>query len=142
VRPARPEALALEAVRAGDANALLGLGRARELKGDREGADAAYRQAADANGGPTDAQLVWMREEAGDREGAETLALQALEAGDFFVLRDLVEMRDKAGDWEGVEALYRRTADAGRLPVLNGKRWQYGLDPDGSPSAPWSPNYH
>nr|WP_237535859.1 hypothetical protein [Streptomyces sp. SID3343] len=132
------EALALEAVGAGDADALLSLGRTREQDGDREGAEAAHRKAADANGGPTTAHLARMREEAGDKEGAESLALEAADTGDFYVLRDLEWMRQEAGDHEGVEALYRHAADAGHLPSLGLERWQYGLDPDGSPSAPWS----
>ncbi|WP_331765896.1 helix-turn-helix domain-containing protein [Embleya sp. NBC_00896] len=135
------EALALEAVGAGDANALLGLGRMREEEGDREGAEAAYRQASDANGGPTIAHMARMREEAGDKESAEALALKAADAGDFYVLRDLARMREEAGDLEGVEALYRHAADAGHLPSLLGERWQYGLEPDGSPSSPWSADY-
>ncbi|MYS85216.1 hypothetical protein GTZ85_34640 [Streptomyces sp. SID5474] len=136
------ETLALEAVRAGDANALLELGRLREEEGDAEGAEAAYRQAADANGGPTAAHMARTREEAGDKESAETLALKAADAGDFHVLRDLARMRKEAGDGEGAEALHRHAADAGHLPSLGIERWRYGLDPDGSPSAPWSADHH
>ncbi|MFF7247576.1 hypothetical protein ACFZBU_27125 [Embleya sp. NPDC008237] len=135
------EALALEAVGAGDANALLELGRMREEEGDREGAEAAYRRAADANGGLTVAQMAWVREEAGDKASAETVALKAADAGDFYVLRDLARMRGEAGDREGVEALYRHAADAGHLRSLSMERWQHGLDPDGSPSAPWSADH-
>lgn len=131
------EALAWEVARAGDTIALLDLWRTREEAGDRVGAEAAYRQAEEANGGPTPTHLARMREEAGDREGAEALALKAADSGDFFVLRDLDQMREKSGDQEAVDALYRHAADAGHVRSLLRKKWQYGLDPDGSPSSPW-----
>ncbi|MFJ6727497.1 helix-turn-helix domain-containing protein [Streptomyces sp. NPDC091281] len=133
------EAIAREAADAGDIFPLLQLWRARLDNGDLEGAESAFRQAAEVNGGPTPAHLARSREEAGDREGAEALALKAADAGDFYVLRDLERMRDEAGDDEGLDALYRHAADAGHLtPLLGRGIWQYGLDPDGSPSSPWS----
>ncbi|MFI6804290.1 helix-turn-helix domain-containing/SEL1-like repeat protein [Streptomyces luteogriseus] len=132
------EAIAREAAIAGDIDPLLHLWRTR-LDEDPEGAESAFRQASEVNGGPTPAHLARSREEAGDREGAEAIALKAADDGDFFVLRDLERMRDAAGDDEGLDALYRHAADAGHLPPLLGsRRWPYGLDPDGSPTSPWS----
>ncbi|MFD3309954.1 helix-turn-helix domain-containing protein [Streptomyces sp. NPDC058694] len=133
------EAIAREAADAGDIFPLLQLWRTRLDNGDLEGAESAFRQAAEANGGPTPAHLARTREEAGDREGAEALALKAADNGDFYILRDLERMRGESGDPEDLDALYRHAADAGHLlPLLGSERWQYGLDPDGSPSSPWS----
>ncbi|MGV9358335.1 helix-turn-helix domain-containing protein [Streptomyces misionensis] len=132
------QALAREAADAGDISPLLHLWRAW-LDSYPERAESAFRQAAEANGGPAPAHLARTREEAGDREGAEAIALKAADAGDFYVLRDLERMRGKASDQEGLDALYRHAADAGHLRSLLGHgRWQYGLDPDGSPSSPWN----
>ncbi|WP_171163851.1 helix-turn-helix domain-containing protein [Streptomyces sp. I05A-00742] len=132
------EAIAREAANAGNILPLLQLWRSRLDGGDLEGAESAFRQAAEANGGPTPAHLARMREQAGDREGAESLALKAADAGDFYILRDLERMRNEAGDEKGLDALYRHAADAGHIRSLLGhRRWQYGLDPDGSPSSPW-----
>ncbi|MGW1391949.1 tetratricopeptide repeat protein [Streptomyces nigra] len=131
------EAIAREAAGGGDIFPLLHLWRARLDDGNLDDAESAFRQAAEVNGGPTPAHLARMREEAGDREGAEAIALKAADGGDFYVLRDLERMREK--DREGLDALYRHAADAGYLPpLLDSERWRYGLDPDGSPSSPWS----
>ncbi|MGC9404710.1 hypothetical protein [Streptomyces sp. DZ1-3] len=132
------EALAREAADSGDISPLLDLWRERLDAGDLEGAESVFRQAAEANGGPTQAHLARMLEQAGDQEGAEALALRAADAGDFYILRDLDRMRNEAGDEKGLDALYRHAADAGHIRSLLGHgRWQYGLDPDGSPSSPW-----
>ncbi|WP_344984959.1 hypothetical protein, partial [Streptomyces violaceus] len=66
------------------------------------------------------ASLAGLREKAGDREGAEQFARQAADAGDTSCLGWLAGVRRKAGAYD--DGL-----------------WQYGLDPDGTPSAPWVP---
>ncbi|MEU7061473.1 hypothetical protein AB0A61_37350, partial [Streptomyces sp. NPDC046197] len=92
-------------------DALLRLAEMREQAGDREGAEALARQAADH--GSTDAllRLAEMREQAGDREGAEALARQAADHGNTGTLHDLFD-----------------------------RLWPNGLDPDGTHTPPWQPS--
>ncbi|WP_395100506.1 hypothetical protein ACGRHW_40860 [Streptomyces noursei] len=110
----------------------------REKAGDSKGAEALYRQAADT--GDTDAllDLAGMREAAGDREGAEALTRQAADTGNTSALHRLAEMREEIGDHTGAEALYRQAANAGKVSFRSTERWPYGLDPDGTPTLPWS----
>ncbi|MFJ3867651.1 hypothetical protein [Streptomyces nigra] len=98
-------------------DAPLHLAREREEAGDREGAEALYREAADH--GSTEAlwQLAVIQEEAGDREGAEALARQAADHGSTDALWQLAEMREE-GDREGATALYRQAADRGSTYAL------------------------
>jgi hypothetical protein len=88
----------------------------RELAGDRDGAEALLRQAAAL--GDTDAsrQLAVMRESAGDRANATILAR-------------------KVTDYGGASVEYEHTAWASMLRM----RWPHGMDPDGTPTAPWQP---
>ncbi|WP_434434149.1 tetratricopeptide repeat protein [Streptomyces noursei] len=132
------EALAHQAANAGDTYALLDLAETREKAGDSKGAEALYRQAADT--GDTDAllDLAGMREAAGDREGAEALTRQAADTGNTSALHRLAEMREEIGDHTGAEALYRQAANAGKVSFRSTERWPYGLDPDGTPTLPWS----
>lgn len=136
------EAIAQEAAAHGDLSPLLALWRSRLDEGDPEGAEAAFSLAAEANGGPTHAHVARSREESGDQAGAEAVALAIAATGDFDVLRDLERMRAEAGDEEGLQSLYLHAADAGEVRALLG-RWSlpYGLDPDGSPAAPWCEGY-
>lgn len=75
------------------------------------------------------------------------LAVEAAEAGATWGLSRLAGLREKAGDREGARALILRAADAGDMtgPVLlqilaPGTELlpRYGLNPDGTPAAPWS----
>ncbi len=120
----------------------------REEAGDRDGAEALSQQAAD--GGDTIAlsQLAVMRESAGDRASAETLARQAADHGDTDVLRQLAEVRETAGDRANATILARKVADYGGAFVeyehtawasMLRIRWPHGMDPDGTPTAPWQP---
>ncbi|MFI9445568.1 hypothetical protein ACIHBO_35785, partial [Streptomyces avermitilis] len=84
--------------------------------GDREGAEALARQAADRGNTDVLCRLAQVREGAGDREGAEALFRQAADRGSTHVLYRLAEMRE----------------------VLR-RQWPYGLDPDGTPTPPWQP---
>ncbi|WP_157955238.1 hypothetical protein [Streptomyces noursei] len=110
----------------------------REKAGDGEGAEALYRRAA--NTGDTDAllDLAAMRKEAGDGEGAEALYRRAANTGNTSALRSLEEMREEIGDHTGAEAFARQAANAGNISFRSTERWPYGLDPDGTPTLPWS----
>ncbi|MEW1583422.1 hypothetical protein AB0407_35920 [Streptomyces microflavus] len=120
--------------------ALSRLAEMREKAGDRERAEALARRAGE---GFALFGLAAMREEAGDREGAETLAQRAADHGDIDTLLRLAAMREEAGDREGARTLAQRAADHGStartllLEVLQ-QLWPYGLDPDGTPTGPWS----
>lgn len=91
-----------------------------------------------------------MREDAGDREGAATLARQAADHGDTYALARFAEMRERAADREGAETLARQAADQGStdntlarlvgMPAMLNRLWPDGLDPDGTPTAPWQPS--
>ncbi|MFC9331281.1 hypothetical protein [Kitasatospora sp. NPDC057015] len=131
------ELLARQAAEAGNPSALARLAQIREEAGRRESAELLARQAAEAGDPSALAHLAERREWAGDRAGAEALARQASEAGEPSVPARLARAREAAGDGEGAEALYRQAADEGRrtFPLT---RWPYGLDPDGSPTPPWS----
>ena len=93
-----------------------------------------------------------MRQKAGDKEGVETLPQQAVGAGHLDVLIEVARMRETAGDKAGAEHFARLAADAGYTSALaplartRAKRgtgdtatllWRHGLDPDGTPTAPW-----
>ncbi len=133
-----------EAADAGNRNAPCRIARMRERAGDREGAEQLLREAA---GNPLASwTLVMIRERAGDREGAERLALQAAATGDHFALANLARRRERSGPKEEALRLYQAAADAGH--TLSGKRLaelhdgkegapHYGLNADGTPTAPW-----
>ena len=132
------ETLARQAADAGHADALGNLAWMREKAGDRESAETLARQAADAGHRRALTFLARMREETGDGEGAEAFAWQAADAGQSNALTLLTRMREEAGDLESAEALARQAADAGHSPGHLMKRWAHGLEPDGSPTPPWS----
>ncbi|MFD5518667.1 hypothetical protein [Streptomyces sp. NPDC127066] len=133
------EALARQAAATGDASALTTLVQMRERR-DRECAEALAQQAADAGHTSALAELGRLREESGDLGGAEALYRQAVDKGDTSVLYSLAGIREDAGDLEGAKALMRQVVDAAEFfaarPIL---WWPHGLEPDGSPTAPWTP---
>ncbi|MFD7602357.1 hypothetical protein ACFWAN_17800 [Streptomyces mirabilis] len=132
------EALLLPAAKVGDADALTFLAQLRDRSGDRTGAEELARKAADAGETFALCFLAMEREEEGDLEGAESLYRQAVEVGDVSALDRLAQRRMEAGDREGADAYYRQAADAGKAqPLILGTRWPYGLDADGTPTAPW-----
>ncbi|MEU3190721.1 helix-turn-helix domain-containing protein [Streptomyces sp. NPDC006992] len=137
------EALLRQAADHGHLSALHGLAVMREEAGDRDGAEALLRQAAPWNTYVW-SRLVEMREKAGDREDAEALAQQAADHGDAYALLRLAVMREEAGDRDSAETLLRQAADVGITIAQNreelGRRWRYGLDPDGTPTPPWQPH--
>jgi hypothetical protein len=112
--------VALQAATAGEFGALRQLAELREDVEDWDGAQTLYQQAADA--GDTDVlfPLAYLRERAGDLEGAETLYRQCADAGKTLALTGLANLQQQAGNGAGAELLRR-----------------YGLNPDGTPAAPW-----
>ncbi|MFB7429056.1 helix-turn-helix domain-containing protein [Streptomyces hydrogenans] len=136
------EALWRKAADRNHPRALIMLAELRESFGDLEGAEAVYREVANHNPGSTMFALALRREGAGDLEGAETLYLKAADHGNSSALSALGRMRWEAGDRKGAEAFWRRMADSG-APLIGEshtwfKLWPYGLDPDGTPTPPWS----
>ncbi|MFF3343264.1 helix-turn-helix domain-containing protein [Streptomyces flavidovirens] len=145
---ASSETLARQAADHGDTDALRQLAVMREKAGDRDGAEALSQQAADRGDTIALSQLAVMRESAGDRASSETLARQAADHGDTDVLRQLAEMRESAGDRANATILARKVADYGGASVeyehtawasMLRMRWPHGMDPDGTPTAPWQP---
>ncbi|CAM5320847.1 hypothetical protein [Streptomyces chartreusis] len=142
--PQGAEALYRQAGDAGHTQALLSAARLRDGAGDLHGAEILYRQAADAGHLPALNALSALRERAADPAGAEALAWQAADAGNAHALLHLVAVRRRAGHRDSAEALARQAIDAGHVQKLDtGRtspqhRWPYGLDPDGTPTPPWS----
>ncbi|MCX4546419.1 hypothetical protein [Streptomyces sp. NBC_01565] len=119
--------LRLRAAEGGHPDSLLRLARQRENAGDREGAEALYRQAASASHPRALNYLVDLarrRQRTGDLEGAEALYRQAADAGHADALIDLARTREQTGDPEGAEALRRRAADAGHPGALAREAWK------------------
>jgi hypothetical protein len=116
----------------------------RDRAGDLHGAEILYRQAADAGHLPALNALSALRERAADPAGAEALAWQAADAGNAHALLHLVAVRRRAGHRDSADALARQAIDAGHVQKLDTGRtspqrqWPYGLDPDGTPTPPWS----
>ncbi|WP_405919480.1 hypothetical protein [Streptomyces longwoodensis] len=135
-------ALALRAADAGYARPLLKLAQMREEAGDHASAEALYWHAASAGKAYALAELARLRRESGDLDGARALALRAADAGYASPLVELARMQEDAGDHDDADSLYRHATDAGEDgEFLSGHlrdRWPYGLDPDGTPTPPWS----
>ncbi|MEV5880962.1 helix-turn-helix domain-containing protein [Streptomyces sp. NPDC052101] len=141
------EALLRQAADAGASDALLELAGLREQAGDRGEAEALLRQAVDAGNSDALFALVRRRERAGDRGGVEALLRQAVDTGSTEALLRLAGLREQAGDRGEAEALLRQAVDTGNsddhlLDRIDHRRlrrfWPYGLNPDGTPTAPWS----
>ncbi|MFJ3481519.1 hypothetical protein [Streptomyces microflavus] len=136
------EALYQRAADHGDTNAVVRLVDMRETAGDREGAEAIAQRAADH--GDTNAMiyLAKMREPEPDWD-ADFIAQRAVEDGDPFTLIQLAAALEQAGDRERAEVFALGAADLGGnsysfLVERLKRRWPYGLDPDGTPTGPWS----
>ncbi|MFJ8507597.1 helix-turn-helix domain-containing protein [Streptomyces avermitilis] len=135
---------------AGNTFAMVLIAELRYVAGDRIGAKQVAEQAAQAGNPDALPSLARMREEVGDWEGAERLLRQAADAGNEDAPALLCSLLEKVGDREGAELTAREAADAGnsaavdrlaRMRKISGTAgdalWPYGLDPDGTPSAPW-----
>ncbi|MFE7539864.1 hypothetical protein [Streptomyces platensis] len=100
-------------------------------------AEAQYRRAAEA-GDPTAVLLLAnARLQLGDAKGAEDLYQGAIDAGNTRAVLELARMKEETGDARGAEVLYHEAANAGQAEMGLVNRWPYGLDADGTPSAPW-----
>ncbi len=137
------ETLAREAS-AGNPNALTWLGfealQWRIERGQKR-AESLFQQGADAGDPSAMNVLGGWREEAGDSKGAEELAWQAADAGTPDAVARLVSIRKSAGNAPGAYALAGQVADAGHAHLISSQLlkawWPYGIDPDGTPAAPW-----
>ncbi|WP_184920817.1 SEL1-like repeat protein [Saccharothrix ecbatanensis] len=146
---AEAEAVYLRAADSGDVHALVLLAGTREQTGDRAEAELLLRRAADAGHPGAPSLLAEMRVQAGDRAGAEELLLQAGDKGYYQALIQLAEMREQDGDRIAAMELLRRVADSGNAYGVidfaernsGHETWdrlvRFGLEPDGSVSAPW-----
>ncbi|WP_328737232.1 tetratricopeptide repeat protein [Streptomyces bobili] len=133
------ETLLQRAVNAGHTRSLVILMQMREEDGDREGAEALYQLAADTGHMSALAILMQMREKSGDMAAARTLLIEAARKGHTNAMVKLARRLEKEGDMEGAETLLRQTADFGDARQFSRSgRWPYGLDPDGTPTPPWS----
>ncbi|MEU8134929.1 hypothetical protein [Streptodolium elevatio] len=147
---AEGERLFRAAADAGDTTALVRLAERRESAE----AERLARAAADAGDPSALAQLALRRDKAADGAEGERLARAAADAGDASALAWLAARRDRAGNGTEAERLAQVAADAGHeaaligfglFSSLRGRRSQaeliqrYGLEPDGTPSAPGDP---
>ncbi|WP_206671091.1 helix-turn-helix domain-containing protein [Streptomyces sp. CB01881] len=110
--------LALLAADAGNSTGLLGLAVVQEQRGDHDGAEKTLRLALDRGVLAAHVPLAQLRLSAGDAAGARRHLLRAADSGEAFL--EVATVRAGFG------------ADAGRGPL-----WPHGLDPDGTPTAPW-----
>ncbi|GHE51678.1 helix-turn-helix domain-containing protein [Streptomyces capitiformicae] len=89
-----------------------------------------------------------LRAEEERHQDPETLAARALEMGNPQALLRLAELVYEGGDAATARDFIHRAADAGATAMLSylltkalyaqvTSWWPYGLDPDGTPSAPW-----
>lgn len=152
------ERLFLAADAAGSIIALSQLARLRVKAGDQESAEQLLCGVARNHAARGRAlrnciacgALVQLWEESGRQEEAERLALEAARSGESLPLWKLAETRERAGDVQEAERLYQIGVDAGhsgsgeRLARLRGgadarQLLRYGMEADGSLSAPWKP---
>ncbi|MFE7168411.1 hypothetical protein [Streptomyces sp. NPDC057616] len=142
------ETLALDAAaHTGDLDPLRELVRTRHRRGDRTGAEALAVRAADAGSIHALLDLAHAREEAGDHTGAEALLRRAADTGNAHALLELARKRDEASDHSTAQTLALRAADTGSLESVSNsntfrayarRRWPHGLNPDGTPTPPWT----
>ncbi|WP_369263530.1 helix-turn-helix domain-containing protein [Streptomyces sp. R35] len=120
-------------------DALTELALIREEAGDHEDAELLAVRAVEAGRPDALSELVRARENDGSPKAAEELARRAAASGHPEVLIELAEKREENSPLRGVEHLYRQAADAaGALDPALTVIWPHGLDPDGTPTQPWS----
>ncbi|OIK07920.1 hypothetical protein BIV23_02365 [Streptomyces monashensis] len=131
----------LPAAHAGHSDARYWLSNVRDLAGDREGAEYWLRQACDVGNYFAMRNLAVLRAAAGDLAEAKRLDQQAADAGDPIVM---IQTASHIGwiDPDEAEHMWRQVADSGHyleLPLARdmARLWPHGLEPDGTPSAPW-----
>ncbi|MFF2954097.1 tetratricopeptide repeat protein [Kitasatospora sp. NPDC057965] len=116
--------------------ALVDLGILRGAVGDTEGAAQAFHEAAAAG---DEAAVVHLSELNQSPRNLQTVEQEFLNAAgtDPSLLNELAELRTAAGNATGAAELYLNAANAGE--ILTVTPWPYGLEPDGTPSPPWTP---
>ncbi|MER7773018.1 hypothetical protein [Kitasatospora sp. NPDC096140] len=112
------------------------LGILRNAAGDTEGAAQAFRDAAAAG---DEAAAIYLSELNQSPRNLQTVEREFLNAAgtDPSLLNELAALHTAAGDATGAAELYLNAANAGKL--LTTTPWRYGLEPDGTPSPPWTP---
>lgn len=144
--PAAAEAYCRAAAEAGETQGLILLAGMRKRLGYPEEAEDLYREAAASGGAKSLFRVARLRHRGGEDERAALLYQQAAEEGNTAALIRLARMKGRTGHPQEAERLYRSAADAGdanavaelvRLRANTAQPLAYGLEPDGSPSAPW-----
>ncbi|MGW4881337.1 SEL1-like repeat protein [Streptomyces sp. NPDC004262] len=130
-------ALYRQAADGDNATGMLLLATMEHTFGDSTEADALYRRAAETGDLASIQILANARLKRGDAKGAADLYKLAIDDGSTHAVLELARMRDETGDAEGAEALYQEAANGGYAQLSLVNRWPYGLDADGTPSAPW-----
>ncbi|MFF4908987.1 helix-turn-helix domain-containing protein [Streptomyces sp. NPDC001260] len=141
------DTLVLDAAHGGDVRPLRELISSREKAGDHTAATAVALRAADAGSMYALLDLARIRTAAGDRAGAHLLLRRAADAGSAHALFELALERERAADHAEAAALARQAADTGSMGSVSNsntfrayarRRWPHGLDPDGTPTPPWT----
>ncbi|MFB7032533.1 hypothetical protein ACFCXG_38410, partial [Streptomyces sp. NPDC056295] len=111
----------------------------REQLGDVAGSEAVLHTAVESGLLHAVVPLADLWTRTGEQEKAEALLSGAVREGSARAMVALARKRMEAGDHAAAESLFRRAVDTGQ-PLLGWspeERWPYGLDPDGTPTAPW-----
>ncbi|MDQ0605414.1 hypothetical protein QF037_009759 [Streptomyces canus] len=141
------ETLVLDAAHSGNVHPLRELVRTWEKAGDYAAAETLSVRAADAGNIYALLDLAVTRGTAGDHTGAQSLLRRAADAGSAHAMFELAQKRERAGDHAGAETLARQAADTGSVGSVSNsntfrtyarRQWPYGLDPDGTPTPPWT----
>lgn len=146
------ERLALQAAAEGDPAPLRKLAERRRKNGDSAAEKRLYQLAADAGDTRSQRELGRLLRDFGDNEGAKQALQLAVNAGDREARRALAELYETTGDMHLAEDLARQAANESDARILTrlartrsrkDPRWQqllrYGIEPDGTTSAPWTP---
>ncbi|MFE5884372.1 hypothetical protein [Streptomyces hydrogenans] len=135
------ELLYREAIDRGNTLAVLELIEVKEAIGELEEIEGIHREAIGRGEVSVLLALAYRKVKAGDLHRAEILYRQAIDAGHPHALRELAEIKEDAEGLQGAIDLYRQAADRGAFSTEEGdwrRFWPYGLDPDGTPTPPWT----
>ncbi|MFF2128857.1 sel1 repeat family protein [Streptomyces olivochromogenes] len=140
------EALCRKAADAGEPQGLILLARACDKRGDRAGAESLYKEAAERGGATALFRMARLRNRDGDDASAALLYQQAADTGNTAALVRLGRLTEGTGDQTRAEHMFRQACDGGdsnavaelmRVRMSSDQPLTYGLEPDGTPSAPW-----
>ncbi|MFH8701953.1 tetratricopeptide repeat protein [Streptomyces chartreusis] len=145
------ERLAVQSAAKGSPAPLRGLAKRRGKSGDTAAEKRLYQLAADAGDTRSQRELGRLLHDSGDNEGAKKALQFAVNAGDREARHILAHLYETTGDMHLAEDLARQAANEGDARLLarlartrgrNDPRWQqllrYGIEPDGTASAPWT----